>query len=879
MRILKHSHLLDKFLVPAAAASGPAGPDAYEKIQKLGGDLFEELVRNLDRQVGFDHPHFVAALSRVLHVYLPVKVNEKLGDDEKIGAAAFQRRIEEDVILRGQLVKCLLCLEDDEADVRAELTATLAGIAAAKDDQVFHAAEETRAVQIRKLLEAPHDLKAGLLNRSSEVKDYLVQQAGPWVDDINLSGDYAFDHPATGTGNGLLDIYGAAKASADWVARFIRTDPMHSFLFCRLASKYQAHKMAGLKGAAKRMFEVGIAGQERLGTRAYAQSRRDVRGYMDLIDQKAAEVAKKAKKEARPYLAVVKEQVKLLFLPANAYTREKQLERASRLFVTACQMAGGRVEELLKLSKKLREELNQPQQPLLRRFSEQSREAKTKSDAETVITVEAAKAALKQEVPGRADFIEKAFAGLPAETNARELKARFVEMLSEEVLQGFSTDFDASYAQILEEQAVLRRLFGLWCGVALESRGAFAGSTFPVNVLALSAELRGSAKHESALKTKQTEALKKRAVAGKERVESRVPEPVAAALQPRLAAGEPVHARVLNGEVEVATVAVEGDKLTIERNPDTDAVKPSAVSDPGNLKLVLPSAEDGTAVEFSVVNLKEMPINEAFPRTCPAARKRSRRPRTSTAAPPLAVYLTAQTGPTAQALTALSGHLSGLVGNPLAKGLQFPAVFLAPGTAAPPAGLKFPGVSADAAPLPNIEPVVGPGRIQNPPQLPWAASLLAADGCNFGRLAAGARPMQLAAALTRLNLPTWDVRSQSVHQYLRATWEYVAKTGGRLADQIMLLMWKNAAILGNIPLKDWPLWLREAVAAVYGGDEAAGPAVYAQVFAGLPFGQSAVEVEVEHAPGAALAALSAVPGAAPAGKVVINKRVVEAPWV
>src|SRR5215213_9460281 len=54
MQILRRSHLLEKLDQILGAPAG--GATAEEVIQRIGGDLFRELLAQLDAVVGFDHP-------------------------------------------------------------------------------------------------------------------------------------------------------------------------------------------------------------------------------------------------------------------------------------------------------------------------------------------------------------------------------------------------------------------------------------------------------------------------------------------------------------------------------------------------------------------------------------------------------------------------------------------------------------------------------------------------------------------------------------------------------------------------------------------------------------------------------------------------------
>jgi hypothetical protein len=1040
MQILRRSHLLD----PPKSPSG--NPDPFETAQIRGGELYSELLEQLDLLVGFDHPHFMAGLARLIHFYVPVKAHEKLDAHEKISYPALQRWLERDVVLRGQMTKYLLCLEDDEPAIGSELADRLTEIAKGSDDNPFNPEVEVVYLrQIGKVKEALDELKAGMLNNTIEVRAFLIQQAGSWVEDVSQNGNYKFDHPDIGANFDFFAIYRAAKRAHDWVSRFVRTEALHSYIVCWLASKYEAHKKGSVQHASKKMFEVGIL---KVQERKYPISRRDIRTYMGIIDSQAIQATERAKPEARTHLAVVRERLKLYFLPPNAYTRNDQLKRADRLFVTACQLAGGVTEEIHKKNMQFSDELNALQEPLLKYCAERRRQTQAESDDATQIDREQLKTILKDAVHGHDDFVDRTFGGLDAVTTARRVKETFVEAFSGEILGHFSTEFDDKYADIRKEVARLRNLFGLWCGAALEGKGMTSGNTFVVNLATLSREKRSFP--EAVLKREQAERLKAKATATKGRVPSKVPAMMAAKLGARLEGTRPITGRILNGDDVVARTTIEvvdpttkKREMFTERAPDTEANRPSELTDEQNLR-VLVDAEEGATdqepIEFNVMDLKELSVNEVFPLTTPAGKtaleaaadydllaekleschkkymegrdqkrvsdalfRRTLRaaklaqvilaaPRGSVnldaqdlsngiglmqemvekfgepkanmfankpqpendllaaerlkdvnvslfypladedesdmdkillyhyelcqkvtevegylrelrelrdffeavtesemdievvntrlndycageddlfyKEPPLALYLTAQSRPDATSLAAFQGYLTGLIGFPPARHLQFPAVFLAPGCGAPSATVRFPVFAADGIWLPDIERVVGRQRIQNPPHLLWVGSLLTGSLCDFHRYDPSTMPAPVAVHrdIQAHMFPTWDFEREPVHDYLRKTWTRVLPATRKHTHEVILLKWVNYGLLLGVVPGETPTGLQQTLTDLYGqsaGGEDVAPVrpLYLDVFRGLPFGQERLTVTVR--PGKVGAAVDVFTTASP----------------
>ena len=123
MPILLGSRLLED-LKPTHSEEGL---DLYEKIQKIGGELFKQLVGNLDTLSKFTHGNYVKGLSRILEVYLPVEANNELRlhaerqGRAEISVVDLQKAFATHLSLRSELIKYLVCLEDDESIVRGSI--------------------------------------------------------------------------------------------------------------------------------------------------------------------------------------------------------------------------------------------------------------------------------------------------------------------------------------------------------------------------------------------------------------------------------------------------------------------------------------------------------------------------------------------------------------------------------------------------------------------------------------------------------------------------------------------------------------------------------------------------------------------------------------
>lgn len=328
--------------------------DAYtqpvaEKIQMQGGRLFKRLLDDLHVLSQFWHSAFPRALLKIAKHYLLLYANSRLESEKNkktkdiIDDAQWYELIAAEHGLSAALVKFLTAFAHDE------------GAALSQFKRALSEASEARTMR---MTPQQHDLLAEGLTRC---KAALLMDKEPASDAVlgALAEDQAFrflrDYPAD-SAYGIQDIegvgdkrFGAYYArfinASDDVHRFVRTQALHSYLFCFLASKYQAHSQLQIPNAARVMYATGVEGQG--DKRIPAESREDREKNNEIIDQAEPESAIPAGENYQDFDAINTANMKELLSVSRMFTTKALRERLQRLFTKIAQIAGGKAGQLL----------------------------------------------------------------------------------------------------------------------------------------------------------------------------------------------------------------------------------------------------------------------------------------------------------------------------------------------------------------------------------------------------------------------------------------------------------------------------------------------------------------------------------------------------
>lgn len=610
--ILNKSLLLD--LLEETKSAGDPG----KKIQETGGELFSDLLKNLDISARFGHSNFVRAMSWILEIYVAHHVDQILTSyDAKttIDQGLFQKKLREDTAMRGEMIKYLLCLEDDEVHIQGSLKAKFKGWT--KDPlSPFATDDDAQARQLNQCVETLAELKSGLLNESTELATFLKNNGGSWVDDMAL-GEFNFAGPETGRGRSFFGYYKTCKDSADWLARFLRNDVMHSFLFCWLSSKYKKHSRAQFPAAGDKMFKLGV--QDQLD-RFVFESRAERAKRMSTVDKANREMAKEFTDEMKPHIAILAGVIKSLFLPKHGYTREQLEERTIEAFILNCQLAStGAIAELHKEAKEFVAELNRGYQPVLRYIMEKSREVGISDEEKITLSTAELKEVLSGIGTDKFDaFVSDVFTQLGDKETvmAAEFKDLYVKNLTKKGLTKFKEGWEESEEEIREERAKIERLGRMRLGLERKPDGEVSGMGAYINIVDMETL---SADQKETVDKKQQKKL--RAASMKTQASSQESIKVPLAVENRkeaLGEGKTGQLKVAgaDGDITVGTFVIEKDgdqeNLVIDRSDDvtfSDDDKP----DPKDLKLVFPSEGEEEELQIRVSEIDDLEPEKLFP--------------------------------------------------------------------------------------------------------------------------------------------------------------------------------------------------------------------------------------------------------------------------
>jgi len=608
--------ILNKSLLLSLLEETKTAGDPGKKIQETGGELFSDLLKHLDVSARYGHSNFVRAMSWILEIYVAHHVDQILTSyDAKatIDQGLFQKKLREDTDMRGEMIKYLLCLEDDEVHVQGALKAKFKGWT--KDPlSPFATDDDAQARQLNQCVDTLAELKSGLLNESTELATFLKNNGGGWVDDMAL-GEFNFAGPATGRGRSFFGYYKTCKDSSDWLARFLRNDVMHSFLFCWLSSKYKKHSRAQFPAAGDKMFKLGVQDQM---DRYVFESRAERAKRMSTVDQANREMAKEFTDEMKPHISIVANAIKSLFLPKHGYTREQLEERAIEAFILNCQLAStGAIAELHKEAKEFVAELNRGYQPVLRHIMEKSREVGI-SDEEKVTL---ATADLKEVVTGIGTdkfdaFVDEVFAQLEGKetVTAAEFKDLYVKNLTTKGLTKFKDGWLESEDEIKAERAKIERLGRMRLGLERKPEGEVTGMGAYINIVDM--ETLSEDQKETVDKKQQQ---KQRAASIK--TTAAVPQgpiKVPLAVESRkesLGEGKTGQLKVAGAEgaeITVGTFSIDEDNLVIDRTDDAKFDEDS-MPDPKDLKLVFPTEGEEEELQIRVSEIDDLEADKLFP--------------------------------------------------------------------------------------------------------------------------------------------------------------------------------------------------------------------------------------------------------------------------
>ena len=621
MPILKDSLLLER-------PDSEGDQDSHETIQKIGGDLFRQLVQHLDVTVRFGHGNFAKALTSILHIYVPTETAQRTSE-VAVSQGRFQWLLQNDVVLRAEFIKYLLCLPDDEAEVEKSLRGMLSETVG-KPETPFNSEEGVWPNQISTVLQVANELKRGLYDDSESVRNFLEQQKLSWVADIELDRQFAFACPETGKGADFFALYQTYRNSADWVSRFVRTEVQHAYLFCWLAGKFKTHTSGTAPAAADQMFERTIKNQTK---RRFGESRQELIQNLRDIQEAAQQAVGERSEDFQMQLRIAEERLKRYFLPTHNYTREQVIERTRELYVHCASLAGGLSEGMQADNRALSDALICIRQPLLA-FMKEHEKAGSDEDESQVSKGEFFKS-IKLKMDNNMDFKRldqtdkdrvETFLNLWKESleekfSTQALKSSYVKRLARDVFEDLARNWDDSEEAREVEKAEFTALFNLQHKISGEpNRDAPGLWTNMITDFTLDDNLQSGVQPD-AQKNRLTSKLSHSAPSS---LRTEMPAELKSKLEEKDAlpsSGEKLEAELHYGDKPLGAVTLDQDSLEFRRDAASER---SEVQSPETIDLQQVSLLINTGKENALsVYLHEydaLPVTDLLPEAAPEIR-------------------------------------------------------------------------------------------------------------------------------------------------------------------------------------------------------------------------------------------------------------------
>ncbi|MDM8557383.1 hypothetical protein [Candidatus Parabeggiatoa sp. HSG14] len=328
----------------------------HEQIQKKGGQLFEALLNNLDTLVYFYRDKFAQALHKLAREYIWLYAKDVTLKDKPYfidQEAWYEVSFLLDV--KTTIIKYLVAFPDDKAEILKEFNQVLKDNTEKQIHWLTYGNEYRDA--ILKALEA--------CQKALETKDTadetfhkVAGQLGmEWLQKY-VGSDYDSSDGIKEAAEGFIHYYQVFRKHSDNIHRFLRSSPLHSFVFCWLASKYHKHGDGETTpDAGAEMYQRGIKNQaERKTTDGISEWQKTVETVMKILcsvsekEEKNKEKAEEIKDKAL-YKAGAEKLADDLFEVLRikgTFKREELRKECELLFVQTAQLyGGGALQQLL----------------------------------------------------------------------------------------------------------------------------------------------------------------------------------------------------------------------------------------------------------------------------------------------------------------------------------------------------------------------------------------------------------------------------------------------------------------------------------------------------------------------------------------------------
>jgi len=326
----------------------------YHAIQKEGGRLFEALLTVLNQVGRFYQGKFSKALLKLAKEYLLDYANQSLASSSKIDQAAWYNVFLSHPDLTTTILKYLTAYPDDVVKIQQQFKADLQKATQDKDKKdkthwtdhgdKYREALSQALAKCRLALESGDETLTEIANQQGDM-GWLVNYAGSEYDISNSFEEAAAD---------FAPYYRLFREHSDNLHRLLRSGPLHSFLFCWLASKYQKHTGGNPQvNASQIMYQIGVEGQgkQRIIAESQAEWQKTTQMIRDAIS--LDRLSKEQRKDIKnPTLyeaggeALGSNLIKALETSGN-FTREQLVQRCEVLFVETALLMGSTMGDIL----------------------------------------------------------------------------------------------------------------------------------------------------------------------------------------------------------------------------------------------------------------------------------------------------------------------------------------------------------------------------------------------------------------------------------------------------------------------------------------------------------------------------------------------------
>jgi len=458
--------LMDSKLMEAVeryAASGSNEDEHATIAQDIGGDLFKELLNNLNIVARFTHSHFAKSLLTIAKNYLLLYTNTKLPRNLRKSVANWNKIISTNQFVATAIVTYLVCYDGDNSKVMIDFRKNL------QTHKFGKTQDEKRIIdQLESGLKHLKEILRQNTEGDSVWSQTIMQNdfESGWLEnyadnlDFGISGCtqiYACQP------NTFIAYYQTFIQASDALQRFVRTPTLHAFLFCWFASKYGHHTYNALDQAAKSMYQTSIQDEGKTWYRDYGEDesaiQRKVKKSKEAAERTIDKFAQQVGEQAdsyKMYARAVQETIEEGFYPKRKFDSSTLYKRLEELFVLLSQLTSA---EMVQLSKEIVE-----LQTKLRVFNDTIVGLKKENQTLTINDFKKALQAKARDEDEKT-FVQKVIENTEYPDNSQLLKERvgdaFASVLTQQCHEKLATNYQGQAENLKQGEWNLERIYRL----------------------------------------------------------------------------------------------------------------------------------------------------------------------------------------------------------------------------------------------------------------------------------------------------------------------------------------------------------------------------------------------------------------------------------